>query len=1036
MGIKRGSWKSGEFNKTATTSKFRPVNVEQGKTHSETFLQNRQTPQASGQALNTLSDYRQDEILNRGMAPDQDNQYASPLVLYSNSYKKGQEIIKKYNINKTATTSIGGTSSFSVSGGGDTVRQAPEIYSPLFQIANLQLPRDRITMNAWNRNFYDTHPLVRNCINLHATYPLGKINIRCKNKKVEQFFMDMMEEMDLLGILQNIANEYWKIGESFPYAELDPDKGVWKDILIQNPDYVQVKRSVLGGEPIISLRPDTVLQRLVTSNNPADIQLRRQISPEIVHHVRKGNNIPLDNTNVSHLKMVSSPYDIRGTSLIVSVYKDLMLYDKLRESKFAQADNLVNPITLVKVGGNNDGEYRATQADLENWRQTLECYDEETEVLTDKGFRKYWEVIDYTKNNDGSYFATPNPEYKIACFNKETEKLEYHFPTAASLYDYEGEMFHFKGKKLDVKVTPNHRMLVSKKLKSGWSDWEIVQAKDMSMGINYRFRSVVGFDGKEKKYIEVCGNKIKTDDYLEFLGNVISEGYVCKISNKYYNSVNLYQEAGTKEHFRMKDNLDKIARCFRKGVKSRVYDNKKAPLSNIKKKNRMWKGILYDAKLVRHLFSEIGENGKCNSHNKRIPRWVYSLSQRQMKILLESLVAGDGSLLPNKNGTMGFRYNTISKNLAHDVCELAFLAGFAPSVYETANGDDKKYWVVSWSEGAKGRFPSICGYHKSRSARIFKEHYSGKVWCFSVPAGLFITKRKNLLIIQGNSAAYDKDFKIISHGGVTIERIGASGSIIDIAGDMNFIVDNILYGLMTPKAILTQEGASFSSASIGLEVLKQRYESFRNMMAKWLKMKIFAPISEIQDFYEYRDGSKKLIVPEVDWNQMILFDMDNYIQALQTLSQPDPRTGQKSVSRQTLFHSLGLDYEDEKKKIREEMIQDAIYVKEQSIVQTMGLSTLRALKSDEEIIEPTEAQPLPGTPGFEAGGLPGAGMPGMGPMMDLGMPALPGVGGGGLGGAGPLPEPGGLAGGLGGEVPSAGGGVGEAGGAGGGAAGV
>ena len=51
-----------------------------------------------------------------------------------------------------------------------TDRMAPEIYSPLFQLANLNLPRDRVTMNAWNRVFYDTHPIVRNAINLHASY--------------------------------------------------------------------------------------------------------------------------------------------------------------------------------------------------------------------------------------------------------------------------------------------------------------------------------------------------------------------------------------------------------------------------------------------------------------------------------------------------------------------------------------------------------------------------------------------------------------------------------------------------------------------------------------------------------------------------------------------------------------------------------------------------------------------------------------------------------------------------------------------------
>lgn len=650
MNIRRGRIEQGEKKVTVDAAPrrrygARPAAVEApGQSNSEAFMAKRvQEGGMSDSAKQAVSEERYTDILVRGTHQQQGEQPTlSPMLVYSNSYKNSQEMKKKYGLDKTAAT-VGmgagtGSNSFNVAGGQDTIRQAPEVYSPLFQIANLQLPRDRITMNAWNRNFYDTHPLVHNCINLHATYPLGKINIKCKHKHVEQFFNDMIEEMDLIGILHNIALEFWKMGEVFPYAELDTERGMWKNIVIQNPDYIHVKTSVLSSEPVISMRPDAALQRLVTSNNPADIKLRQQIDEEILYHVRKGNSIPLDNFHVSHLKMLSSPYDIRGTSVIVSIYKDLMLYDKLRESKFAQADNLVNPITLVSVGGTAEGEYHPTEADLEKWRQTLEA------------------------------------------------------------------------------------------------------------------------------------------------------------------------------------------------------------------------------------------------------------------------------------------------------------------------------------------------------------------------------------------AQYDKDFKIISHAGVKIDRVGASGSIIDIGNDMNFIMDNILYGLMTPKAVITQEGASYNSASIGLEVLKQRYDQFRNLIAKWLKVKIFAPISEIQEFYEYDGGSKKLIVPEVDWNQMILFDMDNYINILNQLTQPGPQGEPPKVSNDTLFRSLGLDPEEERRRVRHQMVQDTIAMKEKMIAQKLSLSQLRALKEDEEIVEPTE-EPLPGVPGAGAPGGPGGmGAPGGGPGGPLGGGPLGGPGGGGmgappLGGGGPP-----LGGELGGEL--------------------
>jgi hypothetical protein len=1405
MGIRRGEWRIEPVNKLSTVKTARhgarSVKLKkEGVSNSEYHISNRDNSVYNESIPDGVSEYRKTELI-RATETTNNSSGPSPIIVYSNSYKRSQEIREAYGLSKTAGLTVSDGNRLGAS--GSTIRQAPEIYSPLFQIANLQLPRDRITMNAWNRNFYDTHPLVHNCINLHATYPISKINIKCKDHKVEQFFKDMADEIDLVNILQSISLEFWKMGEVFPYAELDENKGIWNNIIIQNPDYIHVKTSVLGGDPVISMRPDAALQRLVHSSNPADIQLRKQIDEEILYHVKKGNNIPLDNFHVSHLKMLTSSYGIHGTSPIVSIYKDLMLYDKLREcysqdteiitengiikgidgidfqtdkngevisakvkpnlkiacynsrtnqieyhkptgvhiskykgemyhfngkkvdicvtpehrmwvtskiknnwtdwnfelaknisksryyrfkthadwigekrdtieifdskistnsymeflgyllsegciyknyiygkrsdnkiiigqetrskyydkifkctnnfanslglycnnytkirgagfnrhspheywegkicnkeltnlfikeigdgenctshnkriprwilklhrehlqvllnallagdgtvikskyknksvaykystvskqladdvselvykcgfspnilisnvsnksteyiitwsntnygeepliygnpnhgganidkinydglvwcyevptglfitrrnglytiqgnSKFAQADNLVNPITIVKVGGTAEGEYHPTGDDLEKWRQTFECHDEQTQVLTNKGFKKYNEVMDYTKNDDGSYRASIKPGFKIACFNKDTEKLEYRVPLKSHLYDYNGEMYHFNGQQVDAMVTPNHRMFVSRKLKDGWSDWEFIKAKNMSK-TNYRFRAVTNFNGTEIEYTNVCGHEIKTDDYLEFLGNVISEGYVCIINNKYPNSINLYQEEETEEKLAMENNLTKIAKYFNKTVKSRIINNGSGFSEN--KHKSIWKGIVYDAKLVRHIFNEIGENGKCNSHNKRIPRWVYSISPRQMKILLKALNNGDGTTYVNKNNTCGFKYSTISENLANDIFELAFLAGYSPSVYKTKNGQGKEYWITNWSDGSKGRFPMYRQNPKSKCATLNKTKYNGKVWCFTVPGGLFVTKRHKSLIILGNSAQYDKDFKIISHAGISVERVGASGAIIDITPDMNFILDNILFGLMVPKAVVTQEGASFNSATVGLEVLKQRYESFRNMMAQWLTKKIFAPISEIQEFYEYKDGDKKLIVPEVEWNRMILFDMDNYINVLNNLAQNN------KVSQTTLYRSLGLNMEEERRLIKEEMIYNAITAKEAVILQGMTLGALRAIKADEDIIEPTET-PLPGTPGAEESGIPGAGLvPGglggpmggglpplggpptgapspLGAPPGMGGPIIPGPGGGELGVKGPATTPGG-----------------------------
>ncbi|NDB86387.1 MAG: hypothetical protein EB127_27370 [Alphaproteobacteria bacterium] len=176
------------------------------------------------------------------------------------------------------------------------------------------------------------------------------------------------------------------------------------------------------------------------------------------------------------------------------------------------------------------------------------------------------------------------------------------------------------------------------------------------------------------------------------------------------------------------------------------------------------------------------------------------------------------------------------------------------------------------------------GNGKRDKIMLTKQHYNGKVWCFTVPTGLFVTRRNGRISIQGNSAQSDKDFKIFTHEGVTIERVGAGGGIFAIDNDITQLIKEIYIGLQVPS-VLMDGGAdvTYANGGVALDVLRQRYMQFRNMMSAWLKRKIFAPISKIQGFYEYKNGEKQLIVPDIDWNHMSLFDTADYVNQLVTL---------------------------------------------------------------------------------------------------------------------------------------------------------
>lgn len=890
-------------------------------------------------------------------------------------------------------------------GGGGTLRQVPEIYSPLWLNSNLNLPRDRATINAWSRAFFALNPVVQNAVSLHSTYPISKLNIKCKNPKVQRFFEDMIEEIDLMNICVQIAQEYWLLGEAFVYAELDERSASWSRLLIQNPDYMVVKHSVVAGEPILSLRPDENLKKIVNSNRPSDIQQRHRLDPSIIEHVKRGENIPLSNFYASHIARRISPYETRGTGLVTSCFRQLMLFDKLRE-----------------------------------------CFDEQTEVLTNLGFKKISEIMVETNDLDinpnhvvgttqnNSNLLTLQKGIKIGCYNPDNNELEFYLPNETHVSYYEGEMLHFNGEKIDIMVTPNHKMWASKKCGSEYQEFEKIKACDFKEKSLYKLKSSLNWKGKDLKTYKVLDKEIPIDLYLKFLGYVLSEGCIdksiVKSTGQMRNRISLSQLTSSNCYSDIKNAMYCMGDFLNKKISSTVAVRGSGFSKDSPKE--IWVAEICSKDLVDHLINEVSVDGQWDSKHKAIPNWVLQLSPKHLNTILEALVNGDGSVTKISSGN-SFRYSTSSKKLADTIQEAAFKCGYACYI-STAQRESCIEYTVRWSDSNRGANPLVYNSPNQKGGKIEPKQYKGAVWCFDVPTGLFVTRRNNRVTIQGNSkfaqadnmvnpltlvkiggggenykptpadlegwrqvfedAQYDKDFKIFTHDAVAVERVGWNAGIIDISNDITQLLKEIYIGLMVPQVLMDGGGdVTYANGGVTLDVLRQRYLQFRNMLASWLRRKIFAPISKINEFYEKKGGEYVLVVPEVEWNHMSLFDAGDYIQILMSLAQGET----PKVSDQTLYRSLGLDYEDEVRKMREESIQRAINAKEGAALEAMSLTELRTLGPEDVIEEPEDD--------LEAGGgaLPGEDTGGGG----LDLPDL----------GGPPPAPGGDLGGGGGEAP-------------------
>jgi hypothetical protein len=357
------------------------------------------------------------------------------------------------------------------------------------------------------------------------------------------------------------------------------------------------------------------------------------------------------------------------------------------------------------------------------------CYSEDTETLTENGWKFYWEI------NQGE---------KIATFNPENEKIEFHVPSAAYIYPYEGKMVHFTTRGgVDVMVTPEHDMWVKDQPRDRITKpWKKIKAGELAARDTtapFTFRGGAGWDGDEVETFEIpaierfsrgaqlqIARNVAMDDWLEFLGYVISEGCIFQpAAGSTYEG--RYKVMLSQSELRNPEKVAKIEACLsRLPIKWASY---------VDQTDRVRRWQVSDKALWTWLRANVG--GK--SATKFIPAFVKNLSMRQQQIALDALMLGDGSIGPNWH-----MYYTSSDQLADDVQEMALKLGYRASRRYSRGG---KVNVVSLIP------PSRANDHVLQAkTNIELVDYEGVVYCFNVPNHLFVTRRNGKIGIHGNTA--------------------------------------------------------------------------------------------------------------------------------------------------------------------------------------------------------------------------------------------------------------------------------------------
>jgi predicted nucleotidyltransferase len=374
-------------------------------------------------------------------------------------------------------------------------------------------------------------------------------------------------------------------------------------------------------------------------------------------------------------------------------------------------------------------ERNPARAELEA-KYGFDCYSADTQFLTENGWKCFDEI------QAGERLATVHVGRDMP--HRRFGSLEYQAPTERFDGTFTGNMYHFGGHNTDVLVTPNHRMLYRQVSRRRGETYGVVMEEAARMPDAFDFvrtiRPRTKTYGTRRLFAEI---PIKPEAFLRLMGWYLTDGSANMRKGKRRTSVHDVR-VSQKKNGRSHGEMVKFQNRYGKALQSSMYAYDKKGLSG--------DPITEIVLSVRHrgvcerIVSECGR-----TDNKRIPRWVFSLSKRHMETLFDAMCGGDGTV------KRSWIYYSSLKGLADDVNELALHCGWETSLWgpyaiPTDLSPDCVMYHVHVDKHAE-EFQRFVR-NKSIDLNPVKNH---RIVCFTVPNGTLITRRNGRVGIHGNS---------------------------------------------------------------------------------------------------------------------------------------------------------------------------------------------------------------------------------------------------------------------------------------------
>jgi len=462
------------------------------------------------------------------------------------------------------------------------------------------------------------------------------------------------------------------------------------------------------------------------------------------------------------------------------------------------------------------------------------CYDDQTEVLTDNG----WKLFKDLKKE------------KICTLNPETEEIEFHKPELLVSFSHHKKLVSVKNQTLDIAVTLDHNMYVSTQhnARNKKNKFELIKAKDLQYqslikrtgnwtGITQKnfilpATELGHYEGKQVMFHKTKEIQIPMDEWISFMGIWLSDG--CASNNK-------------------------ISVCQKIPEKTKKIEAllSELPFEFSKRENEFYA-------YSKQLGSFLEEFGK--APEKFVPDFIKKLDKKQIDLFLEWFALGDATKMKG-----GYRiFYTSSKKMADGIQELLLKTGKTGIIKKRerygkkwiedhyANSDKPQYEVHE-------RVKKTNSWADRRDTKII--NYEGKVYCATVKNHVMYVRKNGKPYWCGNTFMFwSGPNKIFNH---TLKKMEAKLIEENYIGyiDINCIVNsNGIYPLEWtsrfgyPTISIQQEGMITPIGEFLHELSKGNTPKLKTKTGFQIGLRLVVPPFPFTDQETFNVKSKDSIV--------------------------------------------------------------------------------------------------------------------------------------------------------------------------------